>query len=84
MLLFYIGGVPRASSSFLPFSGRGPTQSAEREWPREGSETEGRSEWVWRRANEGRAVCICDESAEVESAIGSRKNCMRVFAISFS
>ena len=39
----YSGGVPRASSSFLPLSGRGPAQSAEREWPKRGSKTKGRS-----------------------------------------
>ena len=30
----------------LTLSGRGPAQSAEREWPREGSEAEGRSQWA--------------------------------------
>ena len=58
------GGAADASSGggaegffffILPLSGRGPAQSAEREWPREGSEAEGRSEGASRRANEGKA-----------------------------
>ena len=43
---------------FLPSSLRTivPSQRSEGEWPREGSETEGSSQWALRRASEGKAV----------------------------
>ena len=43
---------------FLPLSELVPAQRSEGEWPREGSETEGRSQSAWRRA--------CAEKEEVK------------------
>ena len=78
----YIGGGPRGS----PSSSLSPDEAPPSRLSGSGLEKEvqlkGGASGL--RANEGKAVWICDESAEVESAIGSRKNCMRVFAIVFS